>query len=62
MTYNMVESQQKVREMAREFGEKYIAPIAVDMDRRSPEFPRELFKKMADLVFWRFPWQNNMVV
>ncbi|MCJ7578513.1 MAG: acyl-CoA dehydrogenase family protein, partial [candidate division Zixibacteria bacterium] len=55
MTYNMVESQQKVREMAREFGEKYIAPIAVDMDRRPPEFPRELFKKMAEVGFLAFP-------
>jgi len=55
MTYNMSESQQAVREMAREFGEKYIAPIAVDMDRRPPEFPRELFKKMAEAGFLAFP-------
>jgi len=55
MTYNMVESQQKVREMAREFGEKHIAPIAVEMDRKPPEFPRELFRKMGEAGFMAFP-------
>ena len=55
MSYNMSPSQQAVREMAKEFGEKYIAPIAVEMDRKPPEFPRDLFKKMADAGFLAFP-------
>ena len=55
MTYNMAESQQAVRDMAKEFGEKHIAPIAVDMDRKPPEFPKDLFKKMADAGFLAFP-------
>ncbi len=55
MTYNMSESQQKVREMAREFAEGEIAPISAELDRREPEFPRELFKKMADAGFMAFP-------
>ncbi len=55
MTYNMAESQQAVRDMAKEFGKKYIAPIAVEMDRKPPEFPRELFKQMADAGFMAFP-------
>jgi butyryl-CoA dehydrogenase len=55
MTYNMSPSQQAVREMAKEFGNKYIAPIAVEMDRKPPEFPRDLFKKMADAGFLAFP-------
>jgi len=41
--------------MAKEFGNKYIAPIAVEMDRKPPEFPRDLFKKMADAGFLAFP-------
>ena len=49
MTYNMVESQQKVRDMAKEFGGKEIAPVAVQLDRREEEFPRDLFKKMANM-------------
>ena len=55
MTYNVSENQQAVRVMAKEFGEKYIAPIAVEMDRKPPEFPRELFKRMADAGFLAFP-------
>jgi butyryl-CoA dehydrogenase len=55
MTYNMSPSQQAVREIAKEFGNKYIAPIAVEMDRKPPEFPRDLFKKMADAGFLAFP-------
>jgi len=55
MSYNMSPSQQAVREMAKEFGNKYIAPIAVEMDRKPPEFPRDLFKKMADAGFLAFP-------
>jgi butyryl-CoA dehydrogenase len=55
MTYNMSPSQQAVREMAKEFGNKYIAPLAVEMDRKPPEFPRDLFKKMADAGFLAFP-------
>ncbi len=55
MTYNVSENQQAVRVIAKEFGEKYIAPIAVEMDRKPPEFPRELFKRMADAGFLAFP-------
>ncbi len=55
MTYNMVESQQKVREMAREFGQKEITPVAVELDRREEEFPRDLFKKMAKAGFMAYP-------
>jgi butyryl-CoA dehydrogenase len=55
MTYNAAESQQAVRDMAKEFGQKYIAPIAVEMDRKPPEFPRELFGQMAKAGFLAFP-------
>jgi len=55
MTYNLVESQQKVRDLAKEFGEKEILPIARELDRGAPEFPMELFKKMAAKGFVAFP-------
>jgi butyryl-CoA dehydrogenase len=55
MTYNMVESQQKVREMAKEFGQKEIAPVAAKLDRREEEFPLDLFKKMAKAGFMAYP-------
>ena len=55
MTYNMVESQQAVRDMAKEFGQKEIAPVAAKLDRREEEFPLDLFKKMAKAGFMAYP-------
>lgn len=55
MTYNLVDSQQQVRDMAKEFGEAEIAPIAKDLDRKPPEFPMDLYKKMAAKGFMAFP-------
>ena len=55
MTYNLVESQQAVRDMVKEFGEAEIAPISKDLDRKPPEFPMDLYKKMAANGFMAFP-------
>jgi butyryl-CoA dehydrogenase len=55
MTYNMVNTQQAVRDMAREFGQKEIASVAAELDRREEEFPRDLFKKMAKAGFMAYP-------
>ncbi len=55
MTYNMDGSQQKVRDMAKEFGQKEIASVSVVLDRREEEFPRDLFKKMAKAGFMAYP-------
>jgi butyryl-CoA dehydrogenase len=55
MTYNMVESQQAVRDMAKEFGQKELAPVAAKLDRREEEFPLDLFKKMAKAGFMAYP-------
>ena len=55
MTYNMVEAQQAVRDMAKEFGGKEIAPVAAKLDRREEEFPLDLFKKMAKAGFMAYP-------
>ncbi|MDH4223336.1 MAG: acyl-CoA dehydrogenase family protein [candidate division Zixibacteria bacterium] len=55
MSFNLDEKQQAVRDLARGFGEKHIAPIAKEMDRKPPEFPMDLFMKMADAGFLAFP-------
>jgi alkylation response protein AidB-like acyl-CoA dehydrogenase len=55
MTYNMAESQQAVRDMAKQFGQKEIEPIAAELDRREEEFPLDLFKKMAKAGFMAYP-------
>ena len=55
MTYNMSESQQAIRKMAKEFGQKELAPVAAKLDRREEEFPLDLFKKMAKAGFMAYP-------
>jgi butyryl-CoA dehydrogenase len=55
MTYNVADSQQAVRDMAKEFGAKEIAPISAQLDRRDEEFPHDLFKKMAKAGFMAYP-------
>lgn len=55
MSYNLVDSQQQVRDMVKEFGEAEIAPISKELDRRPPEFPMDLYKKMAAKGFMAFP-------
>ncbi len=55
MSFNLDDRQQAVRDLAREFGEKHIASIAREMDRKPPEFPLELFRKMAEKGFMAFP-------
>jgi butyryl-CoA dehydrogenase len=59
MTYNVAESQQAVRDMAKEFGQKEIAPVAVELDRREAEFPMDLFKKMAKAGFMAYPMSKE---
>ena len=55
MTYNVAESQQAVRDMAKQFGKTEIEPIAAELDRREEEFPLDLFKKMAKAGFMAYP-------
>jgi len=55
MSFNLDDKQQAVRDLAKDFGDKHIAPIAKEMDRKPPEFPKELFKKMAQAGFMAFP-------
>ncbi len=59
MTYNVADSQQAVRDLAREFGKKEIAPIAKELDRKPPEFPMDLFRKMGRAGFMAFPMKKQ---
>src|SRR5882724_5543603 len=42
------EGQRQIRDMAREFAERELAPTAAERDR-TPRFPREAFAKIAEL-------------
>lgn len=44
------EDHQSIREMAREFAEKELAPIAAEIDK-TEHFPMELVRQMADMGF-----------
>lgn len=48
MDFQFTEEQQQIRDLAREFAEKEIAPIAAEYDARG-EFPRDTIKKMGEL-------------
>jgi alkylation response protein AidB-like acyl-CoA dehydrogenase len=50
-TFNLSQEQEGVRKIAREFGEKEIAPVTKALDREPPSFPTELYGKMAKAGF-----------
>lgn len=47
-TFAETENQAMIREMVREFGEKYIRPVVMHYDE-TQEFPFEIFKKLGEL-------------
>lgn len=54
--FNLLESQQAIRDRVAEFGKKEIEPVFIELDRR-PEpqiFPRDYYKKAADAGFVGF--------
>jgi len=48
MDFELTEEQKQIRDLAREFAQKEIAPIAAEYDARG-EFPRATIKKMGEL-------------
>jgi len=48
MDFELTEEQKQIRDLAREFAQKEIAPIASEYDARG-EFPRATIKKMGEL-------------
>lgn len=48
MDFQFTEEQKEIRDLAREFAQKEIAPIAAEYDARG-EFPRDTIKKMGEL-------------
>ena len=48
MEFNLSDEQKMIREMARDFAQKEVAPAAAELDEKS-EFPSRHLKKMAEL-------------
>jgi butyryl-CoA dehydrogenase len=55
MLYNWVPEQQEVRDRVKAFCEEHVVPFSQQWDRRPPEFPEEIFQKMAKEGFVGFP-------
>ena len=51
MDFTLTEQQQMIRQMARDYAEKEIAPYAREYDR-AEEFPAKILKNMAPLGFF----------
>ena len=49
--FNLSQRQEGIRKLARQFGEKEIAPVAKALDQQPPSFPMELYGKMAKAGF-----------
>ena len=54
MDFRLTEDQQLIRDTARDFAQREIAPQAEEIDR-SGEFPVDIFKQMADLGLMGLP-------
>jgi len=58
--YNISELQPEVREGARLFGEKEIVPYLHKFDSHFPEFPRQLYQKIAEAGFIGYTTARNL--
>jgi alkylation response protein AidB-like acyl-CoA dehydrogenase len=58
MNFELSKEQQMIKEMVRDFAEKEIKPIAIDLDRDS-RFPEEVFKKMGELGLLGIPFPEK---
>lgn len=58
MNFEFTQEQKMVKEMARDFAEKEVRPIADEVDRTS-RFPKEVFKKMGELGLLGIPFPEE---
>lgn len=54
MDFGLNDEQKMIRETVREFSQKEIAPLAMEMDKNE-EMPTELISKMCDMGFFGIP-------
>ncbi|MFH1228642.1 MAG: acyl-CoA dehydrogenase [Planctomycetota bacterium] len=58
MDLRLKEEQQMVQQVAREFAENEVKPIAAELDRTA-RFPQELIKRLAELGFMGVPFPEQ---
>lgn len=58
MDFKLSKEQELIQKTAREFAEKYISPIANQIDREN-KVPPEIYKKMAELELFGIPFPEK---
>lgn len=58
MDFSLTKEQQMIKEMVREFAEKEIKPIAIELDAKSM-FAEDVFKKMGKLGLLGIPFPEE---
>ena len=58
MDFRLSEQESMIQNMARDFAEKSVRPVAVEIDRQC-EFPFELAKEMGSLGYFGLPYPPN---
>ncbi|RWR15141.1 acyl-CoA dehydrogenase [Siminovitchia fortis] len=58
MNFDLTSEQSMIRRTIREFAREEVAPGAIERDRNS-EFPKEVFKKLADLGMMGLPFPEE---
>jgi butyryl-CoA dehydrogenase len=59
MDFKLTEEQELIRRNIREFAQKYVDPIAAEIDENS-RHPAELFAKLAEGDWWGCPYPRSM--
>lgn len=58
MDFNLTEDQVELQEMFREFAQKEVAPVAIEVDEKH-QFPEENVKKMQELGYFGIPFDEE---
>ena len=58
MDFELSQEQEMIKEMAREFAEKEIKPIAIELDQQA-KFPEKVFRKMGKLGLFGIPFPEQ---
>ena len=58
MDFELSQEQEMIKEMTREFAEKEIKPIAIELDQQA-KFPEKVFQKMGKLGLFGIPFPEQ---
>ena len=59
MDFKLSKEQELIQKTVREFAEKYLAPVADQIDREN-KVPPEIYKKMAELELFGIPFAEEV--